>query len=158
MRWFTMFCLVCLLTPSDVVSHEPRQAPPPRTTVREFPGTPDRIIPGTPGVRETITREEIPPPPPVVERRAPVKYAAPVYYEEPVRVEVRYAVPEVRYAALPVYAAPVATVYAAPVYAVPVYGKAPVASYRTGVFGLKKNVANADGTMTHYGPLGRPRR
>lgn len=133
----------------QIVAHEPLQAPPVRTSVREFPGTPDRIIPGTPGVRITETREEIPPPPPVVEARP--RYAVPeVRYAPPA---VMYAVPEVRYVAAPV-------VYSTPVvmYAAPLYGKVPVSSYRTGVFGLKKNVANADGTMTHYGPLGRPRR
>ncbi len=73
-------------------------------------------------------------------------------YEMPV---VRYSAPAptVRYVEVPVAVAPVV---AAPVYfAVP--GRTPVGEYRTGVFGLKKNVVNADGTTTHYGPLGNRR-
>lgn len=146
-----------------VVSHEPRQAPPPRTTVREIPGTPDKVFvqPGTPGVRETITREEIPPPPATVHylpQAAPVKVkAAPAYYEAPTyyaprvtySAPVMYSAPVVTYRAAPVYAAPV---YAAPAYAV--YGKTPVAA-TYGPFGGLRTVNYADGSQHRRGLVQR---
>lgn len=142
-----------------VVSHEPRQAPPPRTTVREIPGTPDKVFvqPGTPGVRETIAREEIPPPPATVHylpQAAPVKvkHAMPAYYEAPT-----YYAPPVRYAAPTYYAAPVVTYRAAPVYVAPayaVYGKTPVgATY--GPFGGLRTVNYADGSQHRRGLVQR---
>lgn len=159
-----MRCLVnltcggLLLTCSVAVSNPPRQAPPPQTTVREIPGTPDRIIPGTPGVRITETRELIPPPPPVVEsrpvktyREAPAYYEAPTYYAPPVR----YAAPT--YYAAPVYAAPVVTYRAAPVYVAPayaVYGKTPVAT-TYGPLGGLRTVDYADGTQRRRGLVQR---
>lgn len=67
---------------------------------------------------------------------------------------VYYSVPTTRYYSVPVYSAPVyyAVPAAAPVYYVP--ASAPVVSYRSGLFGLRRNVIRADGAVERYGPFG----
>lgn len=76
----------------------------------------------------------------------PVQQAAPVY-AEPVTI----------YRTVTTYRSAPTLVTSSVVYAVPVSAKTPVAQYRTGLFGLRRNVVHADGSTTQYGPLGRKR-
>lgn len=125
---------------SGLLAHPPQSAPPVRQSVREFQvPQPDKIvaIPQPPRtfreVTETRTYEVTP--------RAAI--------HEYVPVPVQYGVPVIR--EVPVYSVPVVGV---PVYAVPVFGKTPVGTTRSGLFGFRQNIHNADGSVDHYGPLG----
>lgn len=171
--------IVFLLLATVAVANPPQAVKPavangdgqPRVTnVQEIPPIPGKreIIdtPGRPGVRITTLEEPIPEPPPqeyYFQRTAPVKptYVKPTYVKPTYIPPTTYAVPHSGCPAPSVQYVPYA--YPAPSVAyiplnVGIAAGATVDDYRTGVFGLKRNVHTAGGTVIHYGPLGRPRR